>query len=464
MSSKKIIGFLIGCFFLFFFPYLGIPLALSADAMIMIGIFLGAIILWLTVDVGWPSLLILFSLTQLSDVSIGTVMSNSLGNNTIAFLIFSCILTYSLSTTGLLRRIALWFINLKIAKQSPWAFAAMYFISILIIGSFISPTVLFVLYFALAKEIYNINQMQPGDDYARMLMIGTAIMTSISCAMTPIAHTFPLMAIGFYESATGEAINWLQYMAIGLPAGLASAALTFGLLYWGFRNKISNFSVETMSHNTKITHNEIVSAIVFLIVVAMWLVSGLFPNFMPILKTWTTTIPPIFGIVFLCMCGILNFNDAMKNGVPWTSIILCASTLAVGKWLTADSLGITSAIGNAMSSIITTTSPFVMILIVVAFTIIMTNLMSNIVTTTVAYNLLIPIIIASGIISPVLSTILIGMTASMAYATPPAIAHVALAAGSDYCNSKDMLIYGGIASGISIVFVTLFAFLTKGVF
>lgn len=464
MSSKKIIGFLIGCFFLFFFPYLGIPLALSADAMIMIGIFLGAIILWLTVDVGWPSLLILFSLTQLSDVSIGMVMSNSLGNNTIAFLIFSCILTYSLSTTGLLRRIALWFVNLKIAKQSPWAFAAMYFVSILIIGSFISPTVLFVLYFALAKEIYNINQMQPGDDYARMLMIGTAIMTSISCAMTPIAHTFPLMAIGFYESATGEAINWLQYMAIGLPAGLASAALTFGLLYWGFRNKISNFSVETMSHNTKITHNEIVSAIVFLIVVAMWLVSGLFPNFMPILKTWTTTISPIFGIVFLCMCGILNFNDAMKNGVPWTSIILCASTLAVGKWLTADSLGITSAIGNAMSSIITTTSPFVMILIVVAFTIIMTNLMSNIVTTTVAYNLLTPIIIASGIISPVLSTILIGMTASMAYATPPAIAHVALAAGSDYCNSKDMLIYGGIASGISIVFVTLFAFLTKGVF
>lgn len=464
MSSKKIIGFLIGCFFLFFFPYLGIPLALSADAMIMIGIFLGAIILWLTVDVGWPSLLILFSLTQLSDVSIGTVMSNSLGNNTIAFLIFSCILTYSLSTTGLLRRIALWFVNLKIAKQSPWAFAAMYFVSILIIGSFISPTVLFVLYFALAKEIYNINQMQPGDDYARMLMIGTAIMTSISCAMTPIAHTFPLMAIGFYESATGEAINWLQYMAIGLPAGLMSAVLTFGLLYWGFRNKISNFSVETMSHNTKITRKEIVSAVVFLIVVAMWLVSGLFPNFMPILKTWTTTIPPIFGIVFLCMCGILNFNDAMKNGVPWTSIILCASTLAVGKWLTADSLGITAAIGNAMSSIITTTSPFVMILIVVAFTTIMTNLMSNIVTTTVAYNLLTPIIIASGIISPVLSTILIGMTASMAYATPPAIAHVALAAGSDYCNSKDMLKYGGAATIISIVFVTLFSFFMKGIF
>lgn len=465
MSTKKIIGFLVGCFFLFCFPYLGIPLTLSADAMIMIGIFLGAITLWLTVDVGWPSLLVLFSLTQLSDVTIGTVMSSSLGNNTIAFLIFSCILTYSLSATGLLRRIALWFVNLKIARQSPWAFAAMYFISILIIGSFISPTVLFVLYFALAKEIYDINEMQPGDNYARMLMIGTAIMTSISCAMTPIAHTFPLMAIGFYESATGEAINWLQYMAIGLPAGIVSAALVFGVLYLSFKNKISNFSaIEVISYNKKITKQEIISAVVFLIVVAMWLISGLFPDFMPILKTWTTTIPPIFGIVILCLLGILNFNDAMKNGVPWTSIILCAATLAVGKWLTADSLGITAAIGEVMSSVITTTSPFIMILIIVTFTTIMTNLMSNIVTTTVAYNLLTPIIIASGIISPVLSTILIGMTASMAYATPPAIAHVALAAGSDYCDSKDMLKYGGIATVISIIFVTGFAFLFKGVF
>lgn len=464
MSIRKTIGFFIGGFFLFGFSYLNLPLGLSPDAIIMVGIFLGAIILWLTVDVGWPSLLVLFSLTQLSGVSISTVMSNSLGNNTIAFLIFSCILTYSLSSTGLLKRIALWFVNLKIAKSSPWLFALMYFVSILVIGSFISPTVLFVLYLALAKEIYNVNNLNPGNDYARMLMIGTAIMTSISCAMTPIAHTFPLMAIGFYETATGEAINWLHYMTIGIPAGLLAAAATFGALYLGFRKKITTFTVNTMERCGKITSKEIISLIVFIIVVLMWLVSGLFPDFMPILKTWTTTIPPIFGIVILCLCGVFNFNDALKNGVPWTSIILCASTLAVGKWLTASELGITAAIGDLMSSIINSPSALGMMLIVVAFAIIMTNLMSNIVTTTVAYNLLTPIILATGVISPVLSTILIGMGASMAYATPPAIAHVALAAGSDYCDSKDMLKYGGISTIVSIIFVALFGFLMRGMF
>lgn len=460
---KKIICFLIGIFCLFGFKFLNLPLKMSPDAITMIGIFIGAIIMWLTIDVGWPSLLVLFSLTQLTDVNISTIMSSSLGNNTIAFLIFSCILTYSLSSTGLLRRIALWFVNSKIAKKSPWAFAIMYFISILIIGSFIAPTVLFVLYFALAKEIYSINNLKSGDSYAKMLMIGTAIMTSISCAMTPIAHTFPLMAIGFYESATDATINWLSYMAIGIPAGIFTAGLTFGALYLFFRNKIDSFSVDVIEDNKKITKNEIISLIVFVIIIIMWLISGLFPNFIPILKTWTTTIPPIFGIIVLCLLGILNFNDAIKNGVPWTSIILCATTLAVGKYLTSDSLGITAAIGNFMSSIITTDAAIILILIIVAFTIIMTNLMSNIVTTTVAYNLLTPIIISSSLISPALSTVLIGMSASMAYATPPAIAHVALAAGSDYCDSKDMLIFGGISTIISIIFVTLFGYIFRGI-
>lgn len=467
MSGKKMFAFWLGCICMFFttlFPSLDIAFAgLSGDAITMIGIFIGAIVMWLFVDVGWPSLLVLFSLTQLTNVTISTVMANSLGNNTIAFLIFSCALTYALSTTGLLRRIALWFVNTPIAKKSQWAFAAMYFISILVIGSFISPTVLFVLFFALVKEIYDINEFQKGNAYAKMLMIGTAIMTSISCAMTPIAHTFPLMAIGFYESATGEIINWIDYMLIGIPAGLCAAVATFGALWLGFRKQVAHVQVAASENTAKITRKEIVALIVFLVVVAMWMVSGLFPDWLPILKTWTTTVPPMLGVIVLCLFGILKFNDAMKNGVPWTAIILCASTLAVGKWLTSADLGITAAIGEGLGAIIGQPSMLGLIFAIVCFTIVMTNLMSNIVTTTVSYNLLTPIVIATGVISPVLSTILIGICASMAYATPPAIAHVALAAGSEYCDSKDMLLYGGIATIISIVFVVGFGFIFGGI-
>jgi sodium-dependent dicarboxylate transporter 2/3/5 len=226
---------------------------------------------------------------------------------------------------------------------------------------------------------------------------------------------------------------------------------------------VSQVSIDVSDITLKLSRKGWTALIVFLIVVAMWLVSGIFPDWIPILKTWTTTIPPMLGVIVLCLFGILNFNDAMKNGVPWTAIILCSATLAVGKWLTAAELGITAAIGNAMGVMIGSPSIFGLILAIVGFTIVMTNLMSNIVTTTVAYNLLTPIVIATGIIPPVMSTILIGICASMAYATPPAIAHVALAAGSEYCDSKDMLIYGGAATILSVAFVALFGFAFGGI-
>lgn len=464
MNIKKVISFSLGIFFMFIFPYLGFTIGtLSLEAMKMIGIFIGAIIMWLFVDVGWPSLVVLFSLTQLEGIGVATIIASSLGNNTIAFLIFSCVLTYALSSTGLLRRVALWFVNTPLAKKSPWAFAAMYFISILVIGSFISPTVLFVLFYALVKEIYNINGLEKGNNYAKMLMIGTAIMTSISCAMTPIAHTFPLMAIGFYETAMGATISWINYMLIGIPAGLITAAVTFGILWLGFRKKIETLDIKASKNDKAISCNEVIALITFFLVVLMWLVSGIFPELIPILKTWTTTIPPLLGIVVLCLTNVLKFNDAMKKGVPWTAIILCSATLAVGKWLTAEELGITAAIGELMGGIIGGTNMSGIIFAIVAFTVIMTNLMSNIVTTTVSYNLMMPIVMSTALISPALATILIGICASMAYATPPSIAHVALAAGSEYCDSKDMLIYGGAATLVSIFFVTGFGAIFGGI-
>ena len=462
---KKWISLIISCFFLFCIQYLPINIGLTTEANQMIGIFIGAIIMWLTIGIDWTSVLVLFALALLPSVGVNAVMAASLGNNTIAFLIFSCIFTYALSQTGFLRRAALWFINTKIAKKSPWHFAAMYFISILIIGSFIAPTVLFILFFALAKEIYEVSGQEKGSPYARMLMIGTAIMTSISCAMTPIAHTFPLMAIGFYETEFASTISWIKYMAIGIPAGLIVATCTFGLLYKGFKNKISGLNLNVnLVINEKISIKEIISVIMFGIVVIMWLLIGIIPTSVPFLKMITTTGPAMIGVIVLCALGILNFKDAITKGVPWQSIILCAATLAIGKWLTSTDFGITALIGNSIAPLTNGIGAFELILLICSFAIIMTNLMSNIVTTTVSYNILIPIIVATGIINPALATVLIGMGASMAYATPPAIAHIALAAGSEYTDSKDMLRYGGIISIVSIIVVCGLGFIFRGIF
>ena len=137
--------------------------------------------------------------------------------------------------------------------------------------------------------------------------------------------------------------------------------------------------------------------------------------------------------------------------------MLCAATLAVGKYLTSAEFGITSALSGLLTPVFGDVSVAVMLLIVVGATIIMTNLMSNIVTTTVMYNIVSPVIgglMAIGVGLPLpIATIVIGMSASLAYATPPAIAHIAIAAGSEWATPKDMLKYGGVMSILSIAIV-----------
>ena len=53
---------------------------------------------------------------------------------------------------------------------------------------------------------------------------------------------------------------------------------------------------DTKKPNYALTSILIIALVVFLIVVLMWMISGLFPTWIPILKAWTTTIPPIFGL------------------------------------------------------------------------------------------------------------------------------------------------------------------------
>ena len=50
---------------------------------------------------------------------------------------------------------------------------------------------------------------------------------------------------------------------------------------------------------------------------------------------------------------------------------------------------------------------------------------------------------------------IIGMMASLAFATPPSMPHIAIVAGSDYCNVKDVLVFGSILMGLSVVVLLL---------
>ena len=443
MTKKQVIS-LVGLGIIF-----GPIIAQINPTIQLLCIFAGSIFLWIGSSIEFGSIACLSALFFLPEVTPNMIFQNSFGNSTIMFLLFSFLLTYGLSQVGVLGNIASIFIDNPRAQKNQKIFLFYYLLSELIIGSFIAPTTLFILYFGITNEIFALLNLEKGDPFAKRLMIGTGLFASISCAWTPIAHTFPLMALGYYETLTGEVINYISYMKFSIPVGLVIAIITYFILQIGIQGSINltGLIIKSNRWNGK----KISSLIVFGLVILCWVLPGINDKF-KILNTYGTVLPALIGCIILSLINALDIKEGLVKGVSWSALLLCAATLTLGAVLKMDQFGIIPMITNALEG-------HVSLILIIAFTVILTNLISNIVTTTLSFNIFVPAIVATATLNPILATIIIGFGASLAYVLPSSIAHIALTASSGYATSKDMLKYGSIIMIISIILMGVWAWI-----
>ena len=475
-NVKRYLTIAIAAFFMFFFKYLPAFAGLSTSGMQVLGIFIGVLILWLTISIDWPSIMMIGALALVPELSFKSILSGSYGNAQFIFLMYTFIMTYALSKTSYIKRTAISFITSKIARKGAWYFVILYFASILFIGSFISPTVLFFVYLPIVEEIYHLLKLEKGDKLASMLMMGTVVMCGISSGMTPIAHVFPLLAMGLYSDMYNVAIGYGQYMLVAVPTGLICALLTvllFKLCLKPDLSALTNFDVSKISGiDGKIQKSEKIILAVFIMVVALWILpdtivnllhQGFIFEFFNKIKSFGTALPPLIGIVILCIITVddkplLNIAEAMSKGVSWPSLVMFAGTLAIGSALTNNDIGLTTWISDGLSPLIANLSPIIMVLIFTLWAAIQTNLSSNMVTSTVVTSA--ALVITAGMTNINVAAIVlnIGMMASYSFATPPAMPCVAVASSSGWTNTLQMMKYGFMAMLISVIVATFFAY------
>ena len=144
------------------FKFIPAPSGLTQSGMAVLGAFLGTLILWLTISIDWPSLLCILALGILPELSFKNLFMSSFGSDTFVFLLCTFICTYAISTTNIIKKVAIWFVSNRLAKKGPWWFACMFFFSVILLGMFISPSVLFVVLLPILDEIYKITKIEKG--------------------------------------------------------------------------------------------------------------------------------------------------------------------------------------------------------------------------------------------------------------------------------------------------------------
>ena len=65
--------------FMIFFKFIPAPEGMTQSAMQVLGIFIGVLILWMTISIDWPSMLCILAIAFVPEMNISSILSGSFG-------------------------------------------------------------------------------------------------------------------------------------------------------------------------------------------------------------------------------------------------------------------------------------------------------------------------------------------------------------------------------------------------
>lgn len=444
------------------------------------GIFIATVFLWITCDIGWPTLLAMSLIPMTGIYTTAQVFQISIGSTSVLFSATVTMFNLALTQSGVTERIAYWFLTRKMTKGKPWNFMLMFFLSALIIGYFMDCVPMIIIYLGIIDAIHKALNLEKGTSFGKALAFGALVVIQAGYMGSPIAHVAPLLMLGVIEATTGVVVSVPKYLMIGIPFTVIVLLLTYLVIRFVIRPDISalmNYDAEAERAKLKpIRRDAKITLVVFIITVFLWIFPDLFRGVLPgvaaFISKMSINIPPLLGIVALCLIksedgdhAILKFSEACKN-CSWDVLIFIGGVLMFSGVVGNEATGIKSFLVNLIAPVSTVLPPFVLAAVGLLFAIIITSFMSNIVTQTIVYTVVGTLFIANPAfgISAVAYGVMTTIMANLAILTPAGTPAAAFVYRSGYMNTSEPWKPGFILIFLSWIASIPFLFLANVLF
>lgn len=459
--TKRNVFFIFLAFFLLVLLYLiPTPEGLSNNGKIMIGILLMGGVLWITepIPLAVTGLLIMIIQPILGIIPTKEVFS-SFGNQAVFFLIGAFILAGAIEKHGLHKRIALRLLSYFEKNPKIFTFGIMSSCAFL---SFIMPAHgVAALFLPIVASILIAMKIIPRkSNFGKISMLSIAYGCSIGSLGTLVGGARNPLAVGLLSDLDPPIIvTFFDWMKYSMPIVFISLPIVWLILQITFPIEIKNISTakkeinKQVSMEGKISKNEIIVSFILILTVFLWI-------FFSSPRYFGLAVIAILGSVLLFLTGCITWKDVEKR-VPWGIILLYggAITLGVGMQETGVGSWIVNLIFISLEG-----NPYLIILGLIIFAILLTNVMSNV--GAVAILLPIGLAISTQIpgVSPLLTSLIIALSGGLAFMFIIATPANAITYSSGFFSSKDLLKAGVIANIICIFIIFIIAiFYWKGV-
>ena len=395
----------------------------------VIAVIIMTLYLWITTNTHWTCFMILGLLVMTEAMTADEVWANSMGHFIFITILVYMIFNMCLAETGVINKIAKFFITRNFVKDRPFVFLGMFFLSHLCIGFFVDGVSLAAIYIGIIEEIAKNLKIKKGDPMYTVLMLGTLWTNCLLAIGSPIGHALPNIIIGLLESACGVSISYAAWMGFGaIYSIIIYIVMMLIIKIWNPDcSAFKNFDLEEVRKNDKELDKAgkwaaAIFSLVIFFVIAPTLLMQVTP-FFAYFSRLGVVVPALIGIVVLCIIHVdgkpvMDLPEIMKK-VNYPPIIFAGTVACLAVPVAADNTGIAAWLINTLSPLLSRVDSSLLVILLIILAMLMTNFLSNTVTETLFFS------IGAALLSAVnynmaAFAIIIAIASGMSTATPSA--------------------------------------------
>lgn len=456
------VNFLIGfaIMILFRFIPLGVLPNVTEIGLQVMGVFIGTIYLWSTVNPTVASIASICMLAMTDFAPAGGVLSTCFGNPTVVQMFFLMVFMGGLTNRKLTVYIARWIMTRKFIEGKPWVFTLVMMLGTYLMSVFIGAFAPIFLFWPILYGVFEEVGYEKTDEYPKLMVIGVVISALAGFPVPPyMSNGLALLGnyrglLGNFPSLTeGTAISDATYFIACFILGLVLVVTFVGIMKFIFRPDVTpmkKMSIEMLERNPlpAMSKAQKTYGICLCIFIFCMLIPSLLPN-VPVLS-FINKNSLLVPIVLVCILSLIQFEDGpvlrfgpvMGQDFAWPTFFLCTSAILIGGVLTNEATGVTPFLNTILSPIFNGMSGTVFTVVLLVLVVLLTNICNSLVIGMIMQPVVLTYCVAAGVSPAPIITLLIFTVLLTAACTPAASPFAAMLFGNkEYLTTTEVYKY-----------------------
>lgn len=478
-TMKSYIHFIIGAVIMFGFRMIpeGVLPNVTPIGLQVMGVFIGTIYLWSTIDPLTSSLFAIVMLAITDFAPAAAVLQTCFGNPTVIQMFFLMIFMAGLTERKLTVYIARWLMTRKLVEGRPWVFTFVMLLGSFLIASFINAFTSIFLFWPVLYGVFEDVGFKKTDRYPKVMLIGIVVASLIGFPVPPYMAN-GLALLGSYrsllpnfpvlESMEGVMVSNASYWIGCFTMGILLLLAIVAVMKFIFRPDVTplkSVTIEMLEKNPLPPMNKAqriygVSLAVFIFVM---LVPTLLPK-LPVLSFLNAnSIACAVALVFaMCLikddegAPVLRLNATMGQHFAWPTYFLCTSAILLGGVLTNEKTGITAFLNVVLGPVFQGMSGVVFTVALLLIAVVLTNICNSLVIGMILQPVVLTFCASAGVNPAPIITLLTFTVLLSAACTPAASPFAAMMFGNkEWLSSGDVYKYATVIVLVEVVLILL---------